>query len=95
MYKILHKPTGLYFCPTREVKAKWTRPEDGRTFSNYVKSNLSKTGKVYTKRPTLKYIREGAWTHLSPQPNIYDVAYPWLQAGMIPFFESEWEIVEI
>ena len=93
MYKILHKPTGLYFCPSREVKATWTRPEDGITFSNYVKSNLSKTGKVYTKRPTLKYIGEGIWTHLMPRLNIYNLAY--LKAGMIPFLESEWEIVEL
>ena len=94
MYKLLHKPTGLYFCPSREVKGHWTNPDDGREFSNYVKSNLSKTGKIYNKRPSFKYIGVTFWNHLEAYPSSQAV-YPWLVSRLFTFRESEWEIVEL
>ena len=95
MYKLLHKPTGLYFCPSREVKGHWTRPDDGREFSNYVKSNLSKTGKVYHNRPSFKYIGNGFHSHLNVMPDVKTAVYPWLHSVICPFIENEWEIVEL
>ena len=94
MYKLLHKPTGLYFCPSREIKGTWISSEDGRKFINYVKSNLSKTGKVYQNRPSLKYIGERFWNHLDVQPASTS-SYPWLVSRLNTFIENEWEIVEI
>jgi hypothetical protein len=94
MYKLLHKPTGLYFCPSREIKGTWTRPTDGRKFNNYVKSNLSKTGKVYQNRPSFKYISGGFWNHLDVHPSS-TALYPWLVSRLNTFIESEWEIVEV
>jgi hypothetical protein len=38
VYRILHKPTGLYFTPSRG------------------NGNLSRTGKVYPKIPSLKWV---------------------------------------
>ena len=38
VYKILHKPTGLYFTPSKG------------------NGNLSKTGKIYPKMPSLKWV---------------------------------------
>lgn len=41
-YRLKHKPTGLYYIPSRDVKVK---TPDG--FVDFVKSNLSKKGKIY------------------------------------------------
>lgn len=41
MYRILHKPTGLYFSERRWVKV------DGK----YTKTNLVKKGRLYSKFP--------------------------------------------
>jgi hypothetical protein len=43
VYAIKHIPTGLYIVPSREVK---------NSKGKYVKSNLSKTPKIKTKKPT-------------------------------------------
>lgn len=50
LFRIKHKSTGLYFCPSRSISVK---TEDGRR--EWVKSNLSKKGKVYIKYPSLKW----------------------------------------
>jgi hypothetical protein len=72
-YRIKHIPTGLFYCPYRMVKA---------NFSDYqTKTNLSKVGKIYPKKPTLKFIGEGYYSHFSPHT-------------LVPFVETEWEIVE-
>lgn len=42
MYKIRHKPTGLFFKPAKYP----------------YKSNLSKNGKVYHTKPSLRYLGE-------------------------------------
>lgn len=43
-FRLKDPVTGLYYCPSREIKIK---TPDGK--SKYVKSNLSKKGKVYFK----------------------------------------------
>ena len=45
LYKLRHKKTGLYFCPLRSVHVKY----DGNSY--WVKSNLSKKGKLYKIDP--------------------------------------------
>lgn len=98
MYRLKHIPTGYYFCPSREVKAHWTRPEDGRKFSNYVRTNLSKKGKVYQSRPSFKYIGDEFYNHLAATPKEathYQISYAWLTTEVTPFVASEWEIEEI
>lgn len=45
-FKLKDKITGLYYCPLRFVKVE----------GNYIKSNLSKNGKIYFKNP-LKHIK--------------------------------------
>jgi len=44
VYRLKDPKTGLYYCPSRDIKA--ILP-DGR--ERYVKSNLSKKGKIYYK----------------------------------------------
>jgi len=45
LYRIKHKPTGLFYCPVRGFGEN--------------KTNLSKNGKVYTKRPTFSHMSHG------------------------------------
>jgi hypothetical protein len=90
VYRILHVPTGMYFCPSREVRVKLS---DGSIYQQngcYVKSNLSKTGKAYIKKPSLKYVGSNYYTHLitsARQLNGRGVT-----ACMLPVLESEWQI---
>lgn len=61
MYRIKHKPTGLYYIPSREVRAPGWK-------SGYVKSNLSTMGKAYARRPSIKNIGERIYSHLAIKP---------------------------
>lgn len=93
LYRILHVPTGMYFCPSREVRVKLP---DGNVYQQagcYVKSNLSKTGKVYVQKPSLKYVGSNYYTHLITsvkQLNCHGV-----NACMLPVLESEWQIEQV
>lgn len=58
VYRIKHLPTGLYYCPSREIRLKSVK------YSYYVKSNLSKKGKFYPKKPTLKWLGHTCYTHV-------------------------------
>ena len=93
VYRILHKPTGLYFCPSRNVKVKLLDgvPWQGQYGMN-IKSNLSKTGKAYIKRPSLTYIGGGYYTHLITSVRELDGNQ---QGCLKPFLEHEWEIQEV
>lgn len=85
-YRIRHKPTGLYFCPSREIKCK---------LGNYVKSNLSARGKIYHSKPSLKWLDKGGiYSHI----HIKEVeGYTGTRGKnvLLPFFEFEWEIEEV
>lgn len=89
-YRILHKPTGLYYCPSREIKVKLI-DHRGETTERYVKSNLSKTGKAYVKRPTIKHIGSDIYTHLITHASQLG-AY---KSCVIPVLPEHWEIVEV
>jgi hypothetical protein len=91
VYRILHKPTGLYFCPSREVKVKLS-DEIVSGSDRYIKSNLSKKGKAYIKRPSLAYVGSGYYTHLIT--SVLELKYG--QGSCVkPFLEDEWAIVEV
>lgn len=82
-YKIKHKPTGLFFKPSRYGS----------------KSNLSKKGKVYNRRPTLRYLGEVYYhPYDGPRPDWSDqsrLATARRQGyEPRPVVENEWEIVE-
>lgn len=47
VYKIIHRPTGLFYTPSRRIKINGT----------YKKSNLSKKGKIYFYKPSEKQIK--------------------------------------
>ncbi len=64
VYRIRHKPTGMYFCPSREIKVKLEGDSTWRANGRYIKSNLSKTGKAYVRRPTIKQIGGYYYTHV-------------------------------
>lgn len=93
VYRILHVPTGMFFCPSREVRVKLN---DGNVYQQagcYVKSNLSKTGKVYGKKPSITYVGRNYYTHLitsAQQLNGRVGNY-----CLLPVLESEWRIQEL
>lgn len=69
LYKIKHVPTGLYFCPSRKLKVLLTTLTNHREITLMVKSNLSKTGKVYAKKPSIKLIGSKIYTHYVSSEN--------------------------
>lgn len=80
-YRIKHKPTGLYYCPVREVRIKVSRIIEGVNYKKefYCKSNLSKKGKVYLKTVTLKWVVGGIMNHFKNEAEIqkaYDAINP-------------------
>jgi hypothetical protein len=82
-----HKPTGHYYCRSRKVKLK------GEDYFAYVKSNLSKKGKVYPTKPTYAWIGGSFHNHIISQ-ELYNMGKG-VKNHLHPFLESEWEIEEI
>lgn len=76
-YKIRHMPTGLFYQPVK-----------GRFDAE--KTNLSKNGKVYHKKPTLKHISH----HICHSVKDESVEYWKRRSYQIKFVKSEWEIIE-
>ena len=63
VYRIKHIPTGMFFVPSRHITSTWKKYCKGGSFCR-VKSNLSKPGKLYTRRPTIKHLPEHIATHM-------------------------------
>ena len=100
-YRLKHLPTGLYYIPSRDVKitGKWA---DGSEWWEFVKSNLSKTGKCYVRKPSLKQIGSGIYNHLKTKELLVqdrlgvNYRYSFYRiSGIDPVIESEWEIEEV
>lgn len=102
--RIKHIPTGLYFCPSREIKVT-VNDKDNVSKSFYCKSNLSKTGKFY-KNATFKYVSGGMYNHLDAKERIQEYAKDksWKQMWgtmnfiknkVSEFVESEWKIESV
>lgn len=88
VYRILHVPSGMYFCPSREVRVKLA---DGSVYQQvgvYVKSNLSKTGKAYVKKPSMSYVGRSYYTHLITSVKQLNGR----NYCLLPVMESEWQI---
>jgi hypothetical protein len=94
VYRILHVPTGMYYCPSREVKVKLPDDQAYHAHSGrYIKSNLSKTGKTYTKKPSLAYVGKYYYTHLitsARELNGHAGAY-----CILPVVKSEWQVEQV
>lgn len=81
-YRIKYLPDGLYYCPSRLVKS---------PHHNFkIKSNLSKTGKIYTKKPCLE------WCETIHHPDDQDQpGYFYRNCKIRKTSENEWEIEEL
>lgn len=66
-HRIKHLPTGLFYRPSSEATIKGIRPADGQRRQTHTKTNLSKTGKVYNHRPTLKHVAGRIYNHVEAQ----------------------------
>ena len=95
-YRLRHIPTGLYYRPSGEVKFKMGN------IQLYIKTNLSKKGKVYSSKPSLSWIKHGFYNHVQFK---YDRMIEMLTDGKIdsfvskkkclyPYVESDWIIEE-
>ncbi len=92
VYRIKHIPTGLYYRPARQIQL----PLPDRKWGFPSKSNLSKDGKIYTKRPPIeKWLKNGIWNH----KNVRLIEH-WPGKSMRPastkepFDPNDWEIEE-
>lgn len=93
VYRILHIPTGMYFCPSREIRVKLSDiPSYYGGGSLYVKSNLSKTGKTYLKRPSLKQIGKSYYTHLFSSARDMSPGTRYCLRAVVP---EEWAVEEV
>lgn len=93
VYRIRHVPTGMYFCPSREIRVKLSdMPSYYGGGVLYVKSNLSKAGKTYLKRPTIRQIGKYYYTHLISS---FKEIHRSNNYCMLPVLENEWVIEEI
>ena len=89
-YRIKHLPTGLYYIPSRRVAA--TSPDSRRT--SYVKSNLSRMGKAYARRPSLNQIGNTYYSHLNARWELQG-GYWYVHSMLSPTIASEWTIEEM
>lgn len=93
VYRIRHVPTGMYFCPSREVKVKLQDGQPWQQSGVYVKSNLSKTGKTYLRKPSLAYVGTNYYTHLIT--SVRELNDRVGSCCMKPVVESEWQIDQV
>lgn len=95
MYRILHKPSGLYYRPRtwKVVKGVY---EDGSKWSRYVKTNLSTTPKVYVRRPSLKHI-SSIYDHNEAKKRIEngDSSLKWREGALVEVTPDDFEIQQI
>lgn len=97
-YRLKHIPSGLYYRPSSEIQIK----VGGK--SCYVKSNLSKKGKIYPTKPSLSWIDHGFYNHVQLTN---DKMIDFLADGKVsldrdrtcafkvyPYVESDWVIEE-
>lgn len=83
VYRLKHVPSGMYYVPSRKVAKK---DESGRTW--YVKSNLSKKGKIYPTKPSLRWV--SSYYHPDDQPTSWSSRYSVRKSE-----EGEWVVEEV
>lgn len=92
-YRLKHIPTGLYFRPSTEVIVKLPNGSWG-----YVKTNLSKTGKIYAKQPTIKWVGSVYYNHVYNRERMvaYGASSVWKHRNEVfATIPSEWEVEEV
>lgn len=96
VYRIKHIPTGLYFCPSRKIKVKLSDVPSWSISSGahvYVKSNLSKTGKSYLRKPSVKsMVGTRYYTHLITS---YSQLGTYNKGLLLPVLDHEWMVEEV
>lgn len=105
-YRYKHLPTGLYYCPCTPRKLVLTFPS-GKKSAQYVKSNLSKTGKAYYGNSWKAHNQGpvgGFENHvdlaarlqrLVDERAMEDWNYlpsSWLKTGFCPYVAADWEV---
>lgn len=90
VYRIRHIPTGMYYCPSRTVTVK----VEGKSYRQWVKSNLSKNGKLYPRKPNLAHINH-IWNHTKLTIETQYGDQKWARPTLEEFNENDWEIVEV
>lgn len=92
-YRIRHVPSGLYYCPTRQVRIQVPdgTPEQQQGMS--VASNLSTDGKVYLRKPSLSYVGTYYSSHLVT--SVKQFAHSWPLCYRLPVQEDEWQIEQV
>jgi hypothetical protein len=90
----------MYWRPSSEVLVQINNPDGSTKVREYVKTNLSKKGKIYAQKPSWSWIQHGYYNHLLVKQMIVDQnrtrdsAYR-LRHHVFPFIQSEWELEEI
>lgn len=87
-YKLRHIPTGLYFIPSRQVSVR-LKDKNGEVHHHWVKSNLSKKGKVYAQRPTLKWLGNIFYNHIGEWESEFS-GLPFAKKNVVK--HEEWDI---
>ena len=101
MQRIKHIPTGLYYRPCYDKAVRIT-DDSGNDRTIYVKSNLSKNGKIY-RAATLKWLHQGYYNHTVSEKSAKQkmsgkdfYQYYWDDINSnLKFNESEWEVEEL
>ena len=99
-YRFKHLPTGMYWRPSSEVQVRDLNPDGTTRLYMYVKTNLSRKGKVYPQKPSWSWISGGYYNHLLVKQEIIDQkldhnsAYR-LKHKTYPFIEADWVLEEV
>ena len=99
-YRFKHKLTGLYFCRSRTIRFNVKIP-NGKTIRVYVKSNLSKNGKIYPRLPNWKWLKCGIYDHVTLKQGLLDGSIDnywsgyYTESKVLRFNQSDWELEEL
>jgi len=90
----------MYYRPSSEVQVKVLNPDGTVKVRCYVKTNLSKKGKIYPQKPSWSWIDGGYYNHLLTKQRIIDENLdPYgrfnIRYKSYPFVQSEWELEEL
>lgn len=70
-WRIKHQHSGLFFIASRLVTVTVTLSTTGQPLRVQAKSNLSTTGKIYSRKPSLSFVGDGIYN-----PHGVDVIHP-------------------
>jgi len=107
LYHIRHRETGMYYKPARYVCTYYLLKEDGKIvkinknildkfkiYVSYIKSNLSKNGKVYHRIPSIpKTYYTNVYHSIEEFYNI--VEYNFRPKNLKKSNEDTWEVEEL